>query len=144
MKIIPNRRAVEHEPSSHGGIFSIKSQNPGIIDFSSNINPSGCHPGVKKYIKKQMKLLSVYPDSDSLELKKNLKWYTKIPEDQIVVGNGATEIIYNFSQAFLSKKTPVLIPIPTFSEYEVAAKLQNCKISFFKTMNLNDSFDSFF
>jgi threonine-phosphate decarboxylase len=143
MKLIPNPRAGEHEPSSHGGIYSIKSQNPGIIDYSSNINPLGCHPGVKKYIKKQMKLLSVYPDSDSLELKKNLKWYTKVPEDQIVVGNGATEIIYNYCQAFLNKKTPVLIPIPTFSEYEVAVKLQNSKISFFKTMNLNDSFDLF-
>jgi len=143
MKLIPNPRAGEHKPSSHGGIYSIKSQKAGIIDYSSNINPLGCHPGVKKYIKKQMKLLSVYPDSDSLELKKNLKWYTKVPEDQIVVGNGATEIIYNFCQAFLNKKTPVLIPIPTFSEYEVAAKLQNSKISFFKTMNLNDQLDSF-
>jgi threonine-phosphate decarboxylase len=143
MKLIPNPSAVEHKPSSHGGIYSIKSQKPGIIDYSSNINPLGCHPGVQKYIKKHMKLLSVYPDSDSLELKKNLKWYTKVPEDQIVVGNGATEIIYNFCQAFLNKKTPVLIPIPTFSEYEVAAKLQNSKILFFKTMNLNDDFYSF-
>ena len=143
MKLIPNPSVVEHKPSSHGGIYSIKSQKPGIIDYSSNINPLGCHPGVKKYIKKQMKLLSVYPDSDSLELKKNLKWYTKVPEDQIVVGNGATEIIYNFCQAFLNKKTPILIPIPTFGEYEVASKLQNSKISFFKTMNLNDSFHSF-
>lgn len=143
MKIIPNPIAAKHEPSSHGGIYSIKSQKSEIIDYSSNINPLGCHPGVKKYIKKQMKLLSVYPDSDSFELKKNLKWYTKVPEDQIVVGNGATEIIYNFCQAFLNKKTPVLIPIPTFSEYEVASKLQNSKITFFKTMNLNDSLDSF-
>lgn len=143
MKIIPNPIAAKHEPSSHGGIYSIKSPKSGIIDYSSNINPLGCHPGVKKYIKKQMKLLSVYPDSDSFALKKNLKWYTKVPEDQIVVGNGATEIIYNFCQAFLNKKTPVLIPIPTFSEYEVASKLQNSKITFFKTMNLNDSLDSF-
>ena len=90
-----------------------------------------------------MDLLSIYPDSDSADLKKNLEWYTKISEKLIVVGNGATEIIYNFSKAFLNKKTPVLIPIPTFSEYEAAAKLQNCKISFFKTMNLNENFDEF-
>jgi threonine-phosphate decarboxylase len=143
VKLNPNPRIVEHEPSSHGGINSIKSKKTGILDYSSNINPLGCHPKVKKYLKKQMDLLSVYPDSDSTELRKNLKWYTKIPEEQIVVGNGATEIIYNFCQAFLNNKTPVLIPIPTFSEYEVAAKLQNCKISFFKTMNLNINIDSF-
>ena len=143
MKLNPNPSAIEHKPSAHGGIYSIKSQKSGIIDYSSNINPLGCHPGVKKYIKKQMRSLSIYPDSDSLELKKNLKWYTKLPIEQIVIGNGATEIIYNFCKAFLNKKTPVLIPIPTFGEYEVAAKLQNSKISFFKTMNLNDSLDSF-
>ena len=143
MKLNTNPRVREHKPSSHGGINSIKSKKNGIIDYSSNINPLGCHPGVKKYLKKQMDLLSIYPDSDSVDLKKNLEWYTKIPEKQIVVGNGATEIIYNFSKAFLNKKTPVLIPIPTFSEYEAAAKLQNCNISFFKTMNLNENFDEF-
>ena len=143
MKLNTNPSVRKHKPSSHGGINSIKSKKNGIIDYSSNINPLGCHPGVKKYLKKQMDLLSIYPDSDSSELKKNLEWYTKIPEKQIVVGNGATEIIYNFSKAFLNKKTPVLIPIPTFSEYETAAKLQNCKILFFKTMNLNENFDEF-
>ena len=143
MKLNPNPRILEHKPSSHGGINSIKTRKNGILDYSSNINPLGCHPGVKKYLKKQMNLLSVYPDSNSAELKKNLEWYTKIPERQIVVGNGATEIIYNFSKAFLNKKTPVLIPIPTFSEYEASVKLQNCKISFFKTMNLNTNLDNF-
>ncbi len=143
MKLNTNPRVREHKPSSHGGINSIKSKKNGILDYSSNINPLGCHPGVKKYLKKQMDLLSIYPDSDSTDLKKNLEWYTKISEKLIVVGNGATEIIYNFCKAFLNKKTPVLIPIPTFSEYEAAAKLQNCKISFFKTMNLNENFDEF-
>lgn len=143
VKLNTNPRVREHKPSSHGGINSIKSKKNGILDYSSNINPLGCHPGVKKYLKKQMDLLSIYPDSDSTNLKKNLEWYTKISEKLIVVGNGATEIIYNFCKAFLNKKTPVLIPIPTFSEYEAAAKLQNCKISFFKTMNLNENFDEF-
>lgn len=143
VKLNTNPRVREHKPSSHGGINSIKSKKNGILDYSSNINPLGCHPGVKKYLKKQMDLLSIYPDSDSTDLKKNLEWYTKISEKLIVVGNGATEIIYNFCKAFLNKKTPVLIPIPTFSEYEAAAKLQNCKISFFKTMNLNENFDEF-
>ena len=143
MRLIPNRRILEHKRGHHGGLYSVKSPKQGIVDYSSNINPLGCHPGVKKYLKKQMQVLSVYPDSDSSIVRKNLKWYTRIPEEQIVIGNGATEIIYNFCQAFLNKKTPVLIPIPTFSEYEVASKLQDCKISFFKTMNMNEDFNSF-
>jgi len=143
LRLIPNRRVLEHKRGLHGGLYSIKSPKQGIIDYSSNINPLGCHPGVKKYLKKQMQTLSVYPDPDSYIVRKNLKWYTRIPEEQIVIGNGATEIIYNFCQAFLNKKTPVFIPIPTFSEYEVASKLQDCKISYFKTMNMNEDLNSF-
>jgi threonine-phosphate decarboxylase len=143
LRIIPNRRVFEHKRGFHGGLYSIKSPKQRIIDYSSNINPLGCHPRVKKYLKKQLQVLSVYPDSDSTLVRKNLKWYTGIPEDQIVIGNGATEIIYNFCQAFLNKNTPVLIPIPTFSEYEIASKLQDCKFSFFKTMNMNEDINSF-
>ena len=52
MKLNPNPRITEHKPSSHGGINSIKYKKNGILDYSSNINPLGCHPGVKKYLKK--------------------------------------------------------------------------------------------
>ena len=76
-------------------------------------------------------------------LKKSLKWYVKIPENQIIVGNGATELIYNFCQSFLNRKTPVLIQSPTFGEYEAAAKLMGCKISFFKTLNLSEDSEKF-
>ncbi len=86
---------------------------------------------VRRYLKRQLGSISEYPDSDSVNLRKSLQWYCKIPYEQIVIGNGATEIIYNFCQAFLNKKTHVLIPIPTFGEYEAAAKLSGCKITFF-------------
>jgi len=98
---------------------------------------------VRRYLKKQLGTISEYPDSNSESLRKSIQWYTKIPHQQIVIGNGATEIIYNFCQAFLNKKTPVLIPIPTFGEYEAAARLAGCNISFFKTMNLENDIDDF-
>ena len=98
---------------------------------------------VRRYLKRQLGSISEYPDSDSVNLRKSLQWYCKIPYEQIVIGNGATEIIYNFCQAFLNKKTHVLIPIPTFGEYEAAVKLSGCKIIFFKTMNLESDLDNF-
>lgn len=132
-----------HKPVSHGGLYSIKNPNSKILDFSSNISPMGPPPLVKKYLKQQLDDLEIYPDSNSMVLRKNLQWYTKIPASQIVVGNGATEIIYNFCQAFINKKTKVLIPTPTFGEYEAAVKLRGSKISFFRTMNLNEDVDEF-
>jgi threonine-phosphate decarboxylase len=143
VKIYPNKLVQSHIPASHGGRYSIKNTDSEILDFSSSVNPLGCHPGVKRYLKKHLNSISEYPDSNSLLLRGNLNWYTGIPKKQIVVGNGATEIIYNFCQTFLNKNTPVLIPIPTFSEYETAAKLCGCKVSFFKTMNITKTLQSF-
>ena len=143
MRIHPNKPAQSHIPASHGGKYGTKNPDVNVIDFSSNVNPLGCHPGVKRYLKKQLNLISEYPDPNSTNLRVNLAWFTGVPKKQIVVGNGATEIIYNFCKTFLNKKTRVLIPIPTFSEYEVSAKLCECKISFFKTMDLSKNLQKF-
>ncbi len=138
-----NQNIASHRPVSHGGRYSVKNPSPDILDFSSNINPLGAPPMVRRYLKRKLDSISEYPDSNSINLRKSLQWYCKIPYEQIVVGNGATEIIYNFCKAFLSKKTPVLIPIPTFGEYEAAANLSECKISFFKTMSLKKNLNKF-
>jgi len=132
-----------HKPVSHGGLYSIATPSLEILDFSSNINPLGPSPRVFKTIKNHLNTLQIYPDPESLDLRKNLQRYTTIPLSQIVVGNGATEIIYNFCKAFLSQKTPVLIPIPTFGEYEAGAKLAGAKVKFFKTMDLKKDIDNF-
>ena len=138
-----NQNIASHRPVSHGGKYSVKNPSPDLLDYSSNINPLGASPMVRRYLKSKLGSISEYPDSDSVNLRKALQWYCKIPNEQIVIGNGATEIIYNFCQAFLNKKTHVLIPIPTFGEYEAAAKLSGCKITFFKTMNLESNLDNF-
>jgi threonine-phosphate decarboxylase len=131
-----------HKPVPHGGLYSISSPSLDILDFSSNINPLGPSSLVIKTIKNQLSSLQIYPDSESIDLRKNLQKYTKIPSSQIVVGNGATEIIYNFCKAFLSQKT-VLIPVPTFGEYEAGAKLAGAKLEFFKTMDLKKDITNF-
>lgn len=127
-----------HKVVAHGGIFSYYPEgNLSLLDFSSNVNPLGFPPKVKDVFKNLSKV-SVYPDSDSNELRTHLQNYTGIQKNQIVVGNGATEIIYNYCSAFL-RKQKVLIPIPTFGEYESAAKLNGGKLFYFKTMDLNKS-----
>jgi threonine-phosphate decarboxylase len=136
-KVIANHKVVQH-----GGIFSrcIKN-NSRLIDFSSNVNPFGFPSKVKNAFK-DLSQISVYPDPNSNELRTHLQKYTGIPKNQIVVGNGAIEIIYNYCNAFL-RKQKVLIPIPTFDEYESAAKLNGATFHFFKTMDLNKNLSEF-
>ena len=141
MKIRTKLSITRHVPVIHGGRPTLHDSK--IIDFSSNISPIGIPPSVKKTLKKNIDNIKNYPDFSSSTVISSLKKYTQLEKSNILVGNGAIEIIYNFCFAFLSKKTKVLIPVPTFQEYETAAKLNNCKISYFKTMNLSENLDLF-
>ena len=132
-----------HKPVAHGAHIPFKIPDTHILDFSSNINPAGTPLPVKRILKKSIDAIEDYPDIDSSSVISSLQKYTHLDSSNLLVGNGAIEIIYNFCFAFLSSRTKVLIPVPTFQEYETAAKLNDCKISYFKTMNLSEDLDSF-
>jgi len=132
-----------HIPVIHGGKIPVKNSDHNIIDFSSNITPLGIPNSVKLIIKKNLDKIQFYPDPKSENVISSLEKYTHLSKSNIIVGNGAIEILYNFCFAFLSKTTKVLIHVPTFQEYETAVKLSNCKISYFKSLNLSTNIDSF-
>ncbi len=113
----------------HGGIHSVKNHNLVKIDFSSNINPLGISKMVIKSLMENINLSHIYPDPNSIELKKDIlkHLHSNIVEiDQIVTGNGATELIHYFASTFVKKK--VIIPSPTFCEYELASRRNSAKV----------------
>lgn len=143
MNVDPIPSVLSHVQASHGGRYSVNGADSSTIDFSSNITPLGTPKSVMRAIKKNVGSIADYPDADPPALLSDLGKYAGLPADNLVVGNGAVEIIYNFCHAFLSPKTQVLMPAPTFSEYEAASRLYNARISQFDTMNLSDSIDEF-
>ena len=138
MKFAKNTQT--HLKASHGGPYSIKNLNPRILDFSSNVNPLGFPSIVKKSL--NLAKISIYPDHDSTKLKQKLAKYLKISTDYITVGNGATEIIYDFCRTTITK-SKVLIAVPTFSEYESASRLCGANLQFFITMDLTADLKKF-
>ena len=143
MKINTKSSIRRHSPVIHGGKIPTKNSDHKIIDFSSNITPLGIPKSAKSIIKKNLDKVQFYPDPNSETVISNLEKYTHLPKSNIIVGNGAIEILYNFCFAFLSKTTKVLIHVPTFQEYETAVKLSNCKISYFNSLNLSANIDLF-
>ena len=143
MKISIKSSIRRHSPVIHGGKIPLKNSDHKIIDFSSNITPLGIPNSVKSIIKKNLNNVQFYPDPNSENVISSLEKYTRLSKSNIIVGNGAIEILYNFCYAFLSKTTKVLIHTPTFQEYETSVKLSNCKISYFKSLNLSTNIDSF-
>jgi len=137
------KNAEKHTQVQHGGPYSIDRQNPKIIDYSSNVNPLGYPKSLGNLGKNWMSKIPVYPDHESTRLRKQLARYLGASPENLVAGNGATEIIYNFCRVVLEKNTPVLIPVPTFGEYEAASRLCTSRLKFFKTMNLGKDLTAF-
>ena len=107
----------------HGGniykIFREKNIKE-ILDYSSNINPYGIPESLKKKITENLEVLERYPDPDYVELREKLANLNKVNLSDIILGNGATEIIFLFMKVINPKK--ILIVSPTFGEYERAVK----------------------
>lgn len=115
----------------HGGNISLASQVYGlpedeIIDFSANINPIGPPPNTYETIIKNLALITRYPDPSNKALKEQLSLHLEVPPENILVGNGASEIIYLITNAIRPNK--VMVMAPTFSEYALAAKASGAKV----------------
>jgi len=113
---------------SHGGVYTV-SPRLVRVDFSSNINPIGISRNVLNILRKNLtKLSSIYPDNENTILKEKIIDYLdgKVSYESLNIGNGATELIYNFVRAFV--RNQVVIPYPTFCEYELASRKMGAKI----------------
>ncbi len=107
----------------HGGdIYSaareLKRDPAEILDFSASINPLGPSPQVWKAITASRHLLNHYPDPHCWDLRQALATFWCIDPEQIVVGNGSTELIEALPRALGIHR--LLIVQPTFSEYAAA------------------------
>lgn len=103
----------------HGGdTLSYESFYKGeLVDFSSNINPLGTPKGLHEKLVQGFGTLTAYPDIKYRKLKASISQYLGCSIDNILVGNGAVEIIDNF---IISAKR-IVTTMPTFAEYSLRA-----------------------
>ncbi len=99
-----------------------------VSDFSANINPLGMSPLAMKAVQENLQSLVHYPDQNSTALRDALAQRHEVESKQILVGNGSTALIHLLPRALRFRK--VLIPVPSFSEYEAAADLAGCHVEF--------------
>jgi threonine-phosphate decarboxylase len=89
-----------------------------LLDFSANINPLGYPAGVPGAVQAALVNLIHYPDRRCFELRRDLAAYHGLSIDEILVGNGSTELIYLVVRAL--KPARALIVAPAFSVYQEA------------------------
>ncbi|RJQ39044.1 MAG: threonine-phosphate decarboxylase [Nitrospiraceae bacterium] len=107
-----------------------------IVDFSASINPLGVPKSAISAIRHDAKYLYNYPDPDAKKLRLQISGQYKINPESIICGNGSTELIYLVARALRPER--VLIPAPTFSEYERACKSYELKVRSYELRRENN------
>jgi threonine-phosphate decarboxylase len=118
--------------AQHGGEALALSRRIGlaperIVDFSLNVNPFGPPANVYDALSSNMGSIKLYPDRSYSDLKSAIAVALKVDASNVIVGCGVTELIHSIMARFI-RKGPVVIPLPTFSEYEAAARSLGLKL----------------
>ena len=130
--MLPHKPTIDKlVPSTHGGIDYGELKNLGIspeavLDFSVSINPFGPPPGIEEALGNTS--IEHYPDSEASELKLSLAKRLNIAPDGILIGSGSTELIRLVAIAYFGSGDSVLIPQPTYGEYEIACHLVGAQV----------------
>ena len=120
------------ERYEHGGqIYDAEGLAGDWLDFSANINPLGLSEKIFQTLTENLRGVVNYPDPNASELKRAISRRYDVPEKNLVLLNGAAEFFYLYLNAL--RPARVVIPVPSFSEYERAARASGCEVKYFFT-----------
>lgn len=115
----------------HGGNLQRLSADAGVaaaqlLDFSANLNPLGPPEWLRAEISAGVGELMHYPDPDCTALCQLLAQQNRVAPEQLLVGNGATELLHLLPRALAIDSA--LIPVPAYADYEDAARLTGLQL----------------
>jgi histidinol-phosphate aminotransferase len=94
-----------------------------LVRLSANENPLGPSPRVVDAIAREATRVHLYPDGGSSALREALAGQLGITPPQLVVGNGADELLSLITLAALEEGDEVVIPMPSFEPYTTVVEL---------------------
>lgn len=97
-------------------------------DFSINVNPMGTPAEVTYAMHEAVGEAGFYPDIRCRRLKQAISRHFQVPCENVLCGNGASELLMALSHALRPKKA--LLCAPGFSGYEHALSAAGCEISY--------------
>lgn len=129
---IKHRKALNHvKPYKPGKpLWEVQKefQLARVIKLASNENPIGPSPNALEVISTSLSTLNRYPDSHSVELKAAIASSLSLSTKQIIITNGADELITLISETYLEAGDEIIVPSPSFSEYDFGAHLMGAKV----------------
>ena len=106
-----------------------------IVCFGANVNSLGLSANVKEKLAANLDLITRYPDRNYTSLKETIAEYCGIHSENIIVGNGSTELISLLIQTRRPKSA--LLVAPTYSEYGRELSLIGGKESYYSLKKEN-------
>lgn len=130
-KIQP-RKALQHIQLYHPGkpIWEVQKEHgiDRVIKLASNENPLGPSLKAIEVISNSLLGINRYPDANATDLKEAIASRFQLQVQQIILTNGADELITLISETFLEEGDEVIVPSPSFSEYDFGAHLMGAKV----------------
>ncbi len=98
-------------------------------NFSTNVWYEADMKPLCRFLETRLESIYHYPEPDAGSFRKVAAEYHGVTPENVLAGNGATELFYLVAHAFAGYDT--LLPIPSFKEYEDACSLYRHHITFF-------------
>src|SRR5262245_51013395 len=141
MRPEPRPELLDMPDPIHGALDFVELDRLGlapetVLDFSMNGNPYGPSPRVREALTQVP--YDRYPDREALALRRVLSTHLDVTADEILVGNGSTEIVWLIALAFVRAGDTVLLVGPTFGEYRRAATLMGARLHQYTAQHAED------
>jgi histidinol-phosphate aminotransferase len=101
---------------------------PDLVRLSANENPLGPSPRAAEAVTREASRIHLYPDGGSTALREALAHHLGIQADQLVIGNGADELIALIAAAAFEPGDEVVVPEPSFEPYAIGATLAGARV----------------
>lgn len=98
--------------------------------YNSNLNPMGVPESVKKALSENLGGIIRYPSEYYGDLKKSISLYSGADEENIVLGNGLSDMLRLYCSLIIPQKA--LILSPTATEYERVLSIYGCEVSYYE------------
>ena len=109
---VTGRKGLMEMKGIHGGDIY---RNDVKLDFSVNVNPFGIPKAVEAALYEAVDKCSKYPDISAEKLTKAVSEMLNVPKENLLFGNGASELFMAIIHGIKPKK--IVIPVPSFYGY---------------------------
>jgi len=99
-----------------------------FVKLASNESPLPPSQKVKDAIKKEMENVFLYPDPGCKSLRETAADYFKVPEENILAGNGSNELIDLLIRVMCEPGESIMTSQAAFIAYKICAKASRAKV----------------